>query len=495
LGVGPSAEELPKVAPPGDESKTIPGEAIIRFKEGEAPHPIPGAERVREVDGVPGAYVYRLTGGHYSTAAVSTFEADPAIAYAEPLYRYHTQEYPDGEDKTLYGLNRIKAPAAWEKAKGKASVLVAVVDTGIDYDHPDLAGAVVKGPDIVNRDNDPKDDHGHGTHCAGTIGAIANGKGIVGVAYGVKILGVKVLSGKGDGSQDGVAEGINAAVKNGARVISLSLGGPDSRTMRDAIAAATKKGVLCVAAAGNDGNKNPVYPGADPDAIGVGSSDANDKRSYFSSYGNTVDIAAPGSNIYSLGLGGKYKTMSGTSMATPHVAGAAGLLLSARPDLTVSQLRQLLETTGDAVSGFTETPSVKRLNLAKAFEELEKLGASPAPSDPPSDNPPPADPGARPAPAISGVSVARPSVDGATIRWKTDLPTKGTVAFGEGADYGGSTALGSAYKTSHEVVIKGLKRSKTYHFKITATTEAGASASSEDMTFKTRTWWIFSLEN
>ncbi|MBM3274427.1 MAG: S8 family serine peptidase, partial [Candidatus Sericytochromatia bacterium] len=192
---------------------------------------------------------------------------------------------------------------------------------------------------------------------------------------------------------------------------------------------------------------------------------------------------------------GKYKTMSGTSMATPHVAGAAGLLLSARPDLTVAQLRQLLETTGDAVSGFTDTPNVKRLNLAKAFEELEKLGAMPPPAESPADDPPSDPPGPPAAPVISGISIARTSVDSATIRWKTDLPTKGEIEFGEGPDYGGSTSLGSAYKTSHEVAIKGLKRSKTYHFRISATTEAGISASSENKTFKTKTWWIFSLEN
>ncbi|MBM3267286.1 MAG: S8 family serine peptidase [Candidatus Sericytochromatia bacterium] len=490
--------DLPRIAPPPEEGQAFPGEAIVRFKDGEeAPAAIPGGERLRPVEGVPGAWVYRLTGGRYTTAATAGWEADPRIAYAEPLYVYRTQEYPAGEDKTLYGLNRIKAPAAWAKATGKSGVLVAVVDTGVDYNHPDLEGAVVKGPDVVNRDSDPLDDHGHGTHVAGTIGAVANGSGIVGVAYGVKILGVKVLAKSGFGSQAGIAEGINSAVKNGAQVINMSLGGPDSRAMRDAIVSATKKGVLCVAAAGNDGDKDPDYPGAQPEALGVGATDSADKRSYFSNYGTTVDIAAPGSNIYSLGLGKAYKTMSGTSMATPHVAGAAALLLSFKPDLTVAQLRKILEETGDAASGFTETPQVRRLNLEKALAAAEKLGAAPAPTPgptappTPADPPPAADPPAPP--AITGIKTSVTS-NSATIRWSTDLPAIGSVDYGETTDYGKVAAKAGSYAKTHEVVLTGLKWRKIYHFRINATTEAGGKASSSDGTVVPRYFGILTLD-
>lgn len=480
------ADDLPRIAPEPAEGEAFPGEAIVKFRDGEVPVDIPGAEHIEAVGAVPGAHVYRLTGGRYTTAAVSSLEADPRVEYVEPRYVYRTLEYyPPGEDfGDMYGLKKIQAPAAWDKARGRKDVVVAVVDTGVDYRHPDLAGVVVKGPDLSNRDADSMDDHGHGTHVAGTIGAIANGRGIVGVAFGVKILGVKVLSAKGSGSQDTIAKGIMASVENGAKVVNLSLGGPDSRTLREAIAKATKAGVLCVAAAGNDGDTNPDYPGANPDALGVGSSDSGDRRSSFSNYGTTVDIAAPGSSIYSLGLNGGYRKLSGTSMATPHVAGAAALLLSKRPGLTVAQLRRLLETTGDPVSGFTKTPSVKRLNLASALTALDTLGDEPDPGEDPANG----------GPAIRDVKVVRTTKDSATIRWQTDAPAQSTLEFGETASYGGVAEAQAAYKTEHEATLKDLKRFKTYHYRITATAESGLQSATEDRTFRTKLWWIFSVE-
>ncbi|MEB3236924.1 MAG: S8 family serine peptidase [Candidatus Sericytochromatia bacterium] len=473
--------QLPRFAPPPAADEAVAGEAIVRFGIGEvAPLSLPGATRLRPVPGVENAWVYRLSSGAYTEGTTQSWDALKAIAYAEPVYTYHTMAYPVGEDQTLYGLNVIQAPKAWDRVTAKRDVIVAVIDTGVDYNHPDLAGAVIKGPDIVNDDDDPMDDQGHGTHCAGTIGAAANGAGIVGVAHGARILAIKVLNARGSGNNVDIAAGIDAAVKGGAKVISLSLGGPESRATRDAIRAATEKGVLCVAAAGNDNSKRPSFPGAQPEALGVGSSDSRDRRSTFSNYGDTVDISAPGTDIMSLAVGGGYRKLSGTSMATPHVAGAAAVLLSQQPDLGVARLRQLLETSGDKVTGFTETPAVKRLNLAKALDSLdapavEVPGTPGGPDAPVEDR----------QPAVQGLAIGTKSTS-AVLSWKTEVPARCTVTYGLGNALDHTVEVGSAFTSDHKVTIKDLKRMKTYSFRIVTTARNGQSLTTRTRTFKTR---------
>jgi len=473
--------QLPRFAPPPTAGEAVPGQVIVRFGPGEAAPPqLPGAIRVKAVAGVDNAWVYRITGGSYTASTMQAWDALKAIAYAEPVYTYHAMSYPSGEDTSLYGLNLIEAPKAWDRVTAKRDVIVAVIDTGVDYTHPDLAEAVIKGPDVVNGDDDPMDDQGHGTHCAGTVGAAANGAGIVGVAHGARILAIKVLNSRGSGNNVDIAAGIDAAVKGGARVISLSLGGPESRATRDAIRSATEKGVLCVAAAGNENSKRPSYPGAQPEALGVGASDARDRRSTFSNYGDTVDIAAPGTDIMSLAIGGGYRKLSGTSMATPHVAGAAAVLLSLQPDLGVARLRRILETSGDKVSGFTETPAVTRLNLAQALDMLDKPavelpGAPGGPDAPVEDGPP----------AVTELKVTAKSTS-AIVTWKTAAPARSTVAYGIGDDLSETAEVSDAEVVAHKVTLRNLKRNKTYSFRITTTARDGQSLTTRVKTFRTR---------
>ncbi len=197
----------------------------------------------------------------------------------------------------------------------------------MQYDHPDLAGKVIRG-DHVDNDWDPYDGNGHGTHTAGIAAAVTNNaRGIAGMAPEATIYAVRVLDESGSGTLQNVANGIIHAADNGADVINLSLGSPnDSITLKEAVDYAWNKGVVVVAAAGNDGSAQPTYPAYYSDAIAVAATDSDESKASFSNYGNWVDVAAPGVNIYSTYTDGGYASLSGTSMATPHVAGLAGLL-------------------------------------------------------------------------------------------------------------------------------------------------------------------------
>jgi subtilisin family serine protease len=233
----------------------------------------------------------------------------------------------DEEKKEIpWGVSRVNAYNAWNYTQGDG-VKVGVIDTGIDYNHPDLKPNYAGGYNIVKQNNDPMDDHGHGTHVAGTIAAVRDLKGVVGVAPKVKLYAVKVLDSNGSGQYSWIIDGIQWAVNNKMNVINMSLGGPSgSDALKAAIDAAYKAGVVIVCAAGND--SGPVnYPAKYDSAIAVSASDSSDKLASFSSRGAEIDFIAPGVSIYSTYKGGVYKTLSGTSMASPHMAGLAALVV------------------------------------------------------------------------------------------------------------------------------------------------------------------------
>ncbi|MFI1994362.1 S8 family peptidase [Actinoplanes sp. NPDC020271] len=266
----------------------------------------------------------------------------------------HALEVPSGSDPyrdRQWDLTTMNVPAAWPRSTGDG-VTVAVIDTGVDGRHPDLTGHVLTGYDaITNTAGGNTDPQGHGTHVAGTIGALTgNGIGVAGIAPDVTILPVRVLDAKGSGFDSDTAEGIVWAADHGADVINMSLGGTmPSTAVTNAVAYARGKGVVVVAAAGNDRAKgSPTsYPGADPGVIAVAATDSGDVVASYSNAGSYVDVAAPGSGIistYPTAAGG-YATMNGTSMASPHVAAVAALLLAAAPDLTPDQVESALGST------------------------------------------------------------------------------------------------------------------------------------------------------
>jgi subtilisin family serine protease len=248
---------------------------------------------------------------------------------------------------------------------------VADIDTGIDYNHEDLVNNLWRaadgqspGYDFVNNDALPYDDQSHGTHTAGTIGATGfNGLGIVGVSPKVSIMALKFLSAQGSGTTSDAIRAIDFAIEHKVRVMSNSWGGSpgegddgsEDKALREAVARANHADILFVAAAGNDGQNidvSPVYPGGIdlPNVLTVASTTERDTRSFFSNYGPTkVHVAAPGSNILSTVPSNGYKLYSGTSMACPHVAGLAALILSVRPELTAVQVKEMIMQTVDPI--------------------------------------------------------------------------------------------------------------------------------------------------
>ncbi len=273
--------------------------------------------------------------------ALARLAADPRVEVAEPVMTMHTFGFPnDPLYEKQWHLRAMGAPAGWSESPRGRGVIVAVIDTGVSVVE-DLQGTrVLKGATFVPGTTTAADDNGHGTHVAGTIAQTTNnGKGVAGVAPEATILPVKVLSGFGSGTTVAIAAGIDYAVDQGAQVINLSLGGSYSLLIHNAIRKARAKGVIVVAAAGNSGRRGVSYPGGLKETIGVSATGPDGTLAPYSSWGKGVDLAAPGGDMRKPGggvlqdtidktHGHAYQEFQGTSMAAPHVAGAAAILLS-----------------------------------------------------------------------------------------------------------------------------------------------------------------------
>lgn len=287
-------------------------------------------------------------------SAIAALQSNPHVSVIEPDVTIQILDYESELDST-WGVKRIGAGNVHNAGNEGEGIKVAVIDTGIDYTHPELSGVYAGGYDFVNNDDDPMDDEGHGTHVAGTIAAARDGYGVVGVAPKVKLYALKVLGADGSGSFSNVIAALQWCVENGIQITNNSYGSSkDPGTIvRDAFDAAYKAGILHVAAAGNSGNPagrgdNVGYPARYASVIAVAAITKTDSRASYSSTGPDVELAAPGSAISSTLLGGGYGEMSGTSMASPHVAGAAALVWYANPTWSNDQVRQrLIETAED----------------------------------------------------------------------------------------------------------------------------------------------------
>ena len=302
-----------------------------------------------------------------------------------------------------WGADLIKAPTVWNNGHTGQGIIVAVIDTGVDYNHEDLKNNIwintkeiagngidddgngyiddVRGWNFDNNNNNVLDNNGHGTHVSGTIAAENNGIGVTGIAYNSQIMPVKVLDANGSGSYSNITKGIYYAVDNGAKVINLSLGGDSANdTLKSAIEYASSKGVIVVMAAGNNGDSIPSYPAryAYNSGIAVGAVDQNNNFANFSNRSGSQEIAyitAPGVNVYSTVPNNQYDTYSGTSMAAPHIAGVVALMLSANPNLTESQVRQIIISTSANSTSPTEptTPTQPGLELPSFFPPLDSF--------------------------------------------------------------------------------------------------------------------------
>ena len=333
-----------------------------------------GAREEDRVDRL-GVRVLSFPKGSSAEALARTYARDPNVEFAEPDYVVHASKVPNDTYYTLqWAMPKISAPTAWDTTTGSTEVTIAIVDTGVDSGQPDLLGRVVAGYDFANSDADPSDDHGHGTACAGVIGANGgNGLGVAGMDWAARLLAVKVLDATGSGYESTVAQGITYAADNGARVISMSLGGPGgSSTLHDAVDYAYSKGSLIVAASGNDGTGTVSYPAAYPQVIAVGATDGNDTLASFSNYGAAQDVVAPGVSIATTYIGGMYVYFSGTSAATPLVAGLSGLLLAKDPSLTNAALESAIRAGAVDLgsAGWDQTYGWGRIDAARALSAV-----------------------------------------------------------------------------------------------------------------------------
>ena len=276
----------------------------------------------------------------------------------------------------------INAEPAWDLHTGSSSITVAILDTGVDYNHPEFIGRMVPGYDFINSDTDPMDDHGHGTACAGIAAASGNnGIGIAGVNWNALIMPIKVLGSSGSGSNLAVSNGIVWAADNGADVLSLSLGGGGGVTMENAVNYAHSLGSIIVASRGNNNNTNASYPASFTNVMAIGAlSPCNERTSptscdgetwWGSSYGADLDVMAPGTRIHTTGVGGGFiPAFNGTSAAAPFVAGVASLISSYAPLLTNDEIRDVIQTTAVDIGapGFDVVTGYGRINAHAALD-------------------------------------------------------------------------------------------------------------------------------
>jgi len=336
---------------------------------------------------------------------LAALKRNPDVEYAEPDYLARIQITPNDEFfKRQYALFNsgtnidipgspeakaradIKATGAWEMTKGESNVTIAVLDTGVDLNHPDIKNKIVsRGKDFINNDDDATDDHWHGTHVAGIAAADTNNsQGIAGVAWNCKILPVKVVDKNGEGNYGQLIDGIEWAVDNNAKVINISLGGDvASDALKDAVRYAYEKKVVVVASAGND-NAAVGYPAAyDEYVIAVAASDYADGRATYSNFGSQIDVAAPGELILSLiptwyfgPNSPPYAFASGTSQAAPHVAGLAALVRAIKPWLTPKEVLNVIRYSADDVNsskykGKDDYMGYGRINMMRALVPLK----------------------------------------------------------------------------------------------------------------------------
>lgn len=329
--------------------------------------------------------VVKIPTGMTREQAIAKIQTQPGVKGVHANRAYSTcltPSDPKWGDQYALKSDRIDAVKAWDKNVDASKVIVAVLDTGVDYLHPELQGRVILGPDLAEHDNDPMDTHGHGTHVSGIIAAAGNnGQGVAGVAWNCKIMAIKVLDEKGNGDTAAVVEGIKYAVDHGAKVINMSLGTSNpviDPVIHLALDYAHKAGVTVVAAAGN--NHGQVgSPANDPFAIAVSSTSSFWKfewLSFFSNYGQKIDVAAPGGGILSTlprsgaKVGAMYGKLSGTSMAAPFVAGEAALIIAQHPDWNFEQVRgRIRQAVDDKGSpGKDNKYGYGRINLRKALD-------------------------------------------------------------------------------------------------------------------------------
>lgn len=431
--------------------------------------------------------------------ALEAFNAEAnAVQYAEPDYVVFASATTPNDPafSQLWGMHQrtdkdIDAPEAWDLTQGSSNVVVAVIDTGIDYGHEDLSANMWRNPgeipgngidddgngfrddvygwDFCNDDSDPYDDNSHGTHCAGTIGAVGNnGIGVAGVNWGVKLMAVKTMNAGGSGYISDAIDAVYYATRRGVRLTSNSWGYYGwLQSMKDAIDNAGTSNILFVAAAGNelnDNETNPCYPSSFDSAniISVAATDADDDLAWFSNYGkNTVDLGAPGVGIYSTvpTAQGKYASLSGTSMATPHVAGVAALVAAYSPALMAAQIKQrILDNTDRSSTLSGKTVTGGRLNAYKSLSGVVPLEPPAAPS----------------------VLTATPYTSRVELGWTDNATNETAFVVERRSGSSGFTSIATLAANATSRTDTNVMGGVTYVYRVKATNAAGSSAYSPE---------------
>jgi len=359
-----------------EEERFVPGRVLVKFRSNiglDHARQIIAALGARDADEIPGLGVHILDLPYQASevALTQTFASRPEVEFAELDHVVAPQQLEPNDPVYTYsanswGLRKINAPEAWALSTGSSSITIAILDTGVDGSHEDLAAKVVPGWNVYNKNYDTRDVNGHGTGIAGVAAASSNnGLGVASVAWGCLIMPVRISDANGYASYSAMANGLTWAADHGARVGNISYNASGSSTVSSAAKYFQSKGGVVVTAAGNGGSF--VQTNDDPYVLTVGATDSSDLLYYWSNYGNNQDLVAPGNASEPMN-GGGYGGGGGTSVASPFVAGAAALVLSANPGLTPDQVQQILKGSVDdlGAAGWDPVYGFGRLNLARA---------------------------------------------------------------------------------------------------------------------------------
>lgn len=370
-----------------ENAPSVPDEILIKFKPGvseQAKQNIKNEHALEVLDTIPHIEVLRVKVNAQSRdAIIEALKHNPLVEFAEPNFILKATLTPNDLYYTLgrqWVPPKINAPAAWDITTGASSTVIAILDSGVNYNHEDLIGKFIGNPAL--------DDYGHGTRVAGVAGAIGNNsKGVAGICWLCPMLSIKMIGSDGTGTTSGSASAIVNAADQGAKVINMSYGSTGYTSYeQDAVNYAWGKGAVLVGGAGNNGANLAFYPAAYDNVIDVGGTDLNDnlwvlQPGYGSNYGPWIDVVAPASAIYSTNMGGSYDSQDGTSFASPHVAGLAGLILSVKPTLTNQQVVDIITSSADdlGTTGKDDTYGWGRINAYRALQQA--TGIIPPPPD------------------------------------------------------------------------------------------------------------------
>ena len=399
----PVAADEPDPATTATVGEVVPGEVIVKYHDPEtAPTAAEadGLEIIAELGSAPEEMPLLVsTEGQPVAQVLADLNADPAVEYAEPNYVTGLTDEPggvvaelpgdtgstavavnDARTREQYALDRMQVRSAWGLSTGGSGV-IAVLDTGVQFDHPDLAGRLLPGHDFVSNDGDARDDNGHGTWVSGIIAANANdGYGIAGISWSDKILPVKIMNSGGTGDTSDLTAGIIWAADNGATVINMSVGGfPYSQYVQDAVNYAWGRGAVLIGASGNNRREEIFYPASLANVVSVSATQADDEFANWSSYGSKVDVSAPGASIlttncYACTYGGhdtwgSHTKISGTSFAAPNVSGVVALIRASYPSESPGQIvnRLLAGVDDQGYAAWDNRYGFGRVNAARSL--------------------------------------------------------------------------------------------------------------------------------